>query len=232
MNYITAKQAAERWGISDRRVRVLCADGKIVGAVKEGKSYKIPADAEKPADARYRNRMTGGERYLKWDNDIIGVIDFENNIRFTEPQYNEIVSLYTQSASSWSSVQFSEFLSERVVSRDRRDIERILFRCGLSYYDVMQIAGITRGIHPKDLLWIANTQDEKLSDTMTEVFDSVFHQKIDREGNSVDTPEGYNIKRYGVFDGKYGIFKQRISPLTTDVESEVAVYLIDRKSVV
>ena len=226
MNYITAKQAAEQWGISDRRVRVLCAEGKITGAVKDGKSYKIPPDAEKPADARYRNRAAGRERYLKWNNDIIGVIDPENNVRFTEPQYNEIVALYAQGASSWTPEQLSEFLSERVVSRDRRDIERILFRCGLSHYDVMRIAEITRGIHPKDLLWIANIQDEKLGDTMTEVFDSVFRQKIDMAGDSIDTPEGYNIKRYGVFNGKYGIFKQRISPLTTDVESEVAVYLL------
>ena len=226
MNYITAKQAAEQWGISDRRVRVLCAEGKITGAVKDGKSYKIPADAEKPVDARYRSRAAGRERYMKWDNDIIGVIDPENNVRFTEPQYNEIVALYTQGTSSWTPEQLSEFLSERVVSRDRRDIERILFRCGLSHYDVMRIAEITRGIHPKDLLWIANIQDEKRSDMITKVFDSVFHQKIDMAGDSIDTPEGYNIKRYGVFNGKYGIFKQRISPLTTDVESEVAVYLL------
>ena len=228
MNYITAKQAAEQWGISDRRVRVLCAEGKIAGAVKDGKSYKIPADAEKPVDARFRqgSATTGQKRYLKWNNDLIGVIDSENNVRFTEPQYNEIVALYTQGALSWAPEQLLEFLSERVVSQDRRDIERILFRCGLSRYDVMRIAEITRGIHPKDLLWIANIQDEKLSDTMTEVFDSVFHQKIDMAGDSIDTPEGYNIKRYGVFNGKYGIFKQRISPLTTDVESEVAVYLL------
>jgi hypothetical protein len=48
-------------------------------------------------------------------------------------------------------------------------------------------------------------------------------------GDSIDTPEGYNIKRYGVFDGKYGIFKQRISPLTTDAESEIAVSLLAEK---
>ena len=59
---------------------------------------------------------------------------------------------------------------------------------------------------------------------MTAVFQSVFLQKIDLVGDSVDTPEGYNIKRYGCYNGKYGIFKQRISPLVTDVESEVAVY--------
>jgi len=113
-----------------------------------------------------------------------------------------------------------------VVSRDRRDIEKLLFRCGLSHYDALRIAEITRGIHPKDLLW---SEDERLENIITDVFDSVFHQRMDLVGDSIDTPEGYNIKRYGVFDGQYGIYKQRISPLTTDVESEVAVYLLAQK---
>jgi len=64
---------------------------------------------------------------------------------------------------------------------------------------------------------------------MTDVFSSVFLQRIDMTGDSIDTPEGYNIKRYGVLNGKYGIYKQRISPLTTDVESEVAVSLLADK---
>jgi len=53
---MTAKQAAEKWGISDRRIRVLCAEGKIPGAYQEGRGWKIPADAEKPADGRYRSK--------------------------------------------------------------------------------------------------------------------------------------------------------------------------------
>ncbi|HXK72770.1 MAG TPA: cell filamentation protein Fic, partial [Clostridia bacterium] len=48
--YITAQQAADKWNISDRRVRVLCSEGKISGVIKDGKSYKIPFNAEKPAD--------------------------------------------------------------------------------------------------------------------------------------------------------------------------------------
>ena len=228
--YMTAQQAAEKWNISDRRVRVLCREGKIPGAVKDGKSYKIPADSTKPADGREK-KMTvlPAARWLKWEDEIVGVIDNANSVSFIKPEYNEVVSLYTRSAENWTSEQFAEFLSERVVSRDRRDIEKILFRCGLSHYDVLRIAEITRGIHPKDLLWIAHTENEQLETVITDVFDSVFHQKIDLTGDSIDTPEGYNIKRYGVYDGQYGIYKQRISPLTTDVESEVAVYLLAQK---
>lgn len=53
--FMTTKQAAEQWGISDRRVRILCAEGKIPGAYQEGRGWKIPADAVKPADGRYRS---------------------------------------------------------------------------------------------------------------------------------------------------------------------------------
>ena len=54
--YITVKQAAEKWGISDRRVRVLCSEGKIPGAYQEGKAWKIPHDAAKPTDGRYKTK--------------------------------------------------------------------------------------------------------------------------------------------------------------------------------
>lgn len=54
--FMTVKQAAEKWGISDRRIRVLCSEGKIPGAYQEGRGWKIPTDAEKPADGRYRSK--------------------------------------------------------------------------------------------------------------------------------------------------------------------------------
>ena len=50
--YIGTKEMSERWGISERRIRVLCRNGKIDGAVLEGKTWRIPSDAKKPADGR------------------------------------------------------------------------------------------------------------------------------------------------------------------------------------
>ena len=52
--YITVKQASEKWGISDRRVRVLCSEGKIPSAYKERRAWKIPYNAIKPTDWRYK----------------------------------------------------------------------------------------------------------------------------------------------------------------------------------
>lgn len=52
MEYFKVKQVAEQWGLSDRRVRVLCEQGKIEGVIKEGRSYLIPSGAIKPIDGR------------------------------------------------------------------------------------------------------------------------------------------------------------------------------------
>ncbi|GMO02601.1 DNA-binding protein [Lachnoanaerobaculum sp. JCM 36186] len=54
--FLTVKQASEKWGISDRRIRVLCSEGKIPGAYREGRGWKIPVDAKKPADGRYKSK--------------------------------------------------------------------------------------------------------------------------------------------------------------------------------
>lgn len=48
MEYITVKQAAEKWGVSTRRVQVLCSQDRIKGAYRFGKSYMIPAGAILP----------------------------------------------------------------------------------------------------------------------------------------------------------------------------------------
>ncbi|SDZ15172.1 Fic family protein [Tindallia californiensis] len=52
MKYMSSKEASEKWSISDRRIRVLCNEGRIEGAIKIGRNWSIPADAAKPWDAR------------------------------------------------------------------------------------------------------------------------------------------------------------------------------------
>ena len=54
-NNITTKEAAARWGLSERRVNELCKTGRIVGAYKNGRCWAIPADAQKPIDSRYKD---------------------------------------------------------------------------------------------------------------------------------------------------------------------------------
>ena len=82
-------------------------------------------------------------RYLKWRDDVVGLVARDLSVLFVEPRYNTTVALYTHGDAAWSPDAFLEFLSERIMSRSRRDVERLLFRCGLSEYDVFKIADVT-----------------------------------------------------------------------------------------
>ena len=53
MEYKTVKEIAENWGISERRVRILCQKREIDGVVQNGRAYLIPGNAVKPIDKRY-----------------------------------------------------------------------------------------------------------------------------------------------------------------------------------
>lgn len=55
LEWITAQQAADKWGITARRVQALCANGQIEGIQRLGRAWLIPKDAPKPADGRAKN---------------------------------------------------------------------------------------------------------------------------------------------------------------------------------
>ena len=55
MEYMTIQEASQLWGITSRRIQVLCSEGRLDGAVKFGRQWAIPANAEKPIDARVKS---------------------------------------------------------------------------------------------------------------------------------------------------------------------------------
>lgn len=59
--YMTIKRAAAEWGVIPRRVRVLCVEGRIEGAMKFGRDCSILLSANKPLD----KRITSG-KYKNW----------------------------------------------------------------------------------------------------------------------------------------------------------------------
>ncbi len=54
-NYITLSEAAKKWGISERRIRTLCSEGRIDGVTRFGRSWAIPENAKKPVDHRIKS---------------------------------------------------------------------------------------------------------------------------------------------------------------------------------
>ena len=55
MEYMSINQAAQEWGITPRRVQVLCVQDRIEGACRIGNMWAIPKDAQKPKDARIKS---------------------------------------------------------------------------------------------------------------------------------------------------------------------------------
>lgn len=60
MRYLSIKQTAAKWGISPRRIQILCKEDRVPGAFFVGNSWAIPEDAEKPEDQRIKSG-----RYVK-----------------------------------------------------------------------------------------------------------------------------------------------------------------------
>ena len=52
MDYLTTAEMAKKWGITRRRVTVLCDQGRIDGAIQKGNMWLIPEDVQKPVDGR------------------------------------------------------------------------------------------------------------------------------------------------------------------------------------
>lgn len=56
MEFMTVKETACKWGITPRRVQVLCAEGRIPGTWRLGNTWAIPANSEKPCDERIAHK--------------------------------------------------------------------------------------------------------------------------------------------------------------------------------
>ena len=57
MNYVPSAQKAIEWGITQRRVAILCKEGRVKGAELIGHRWFIPAKAEKPIDPRKKRKQ-------------------------------------------------------------------------------------------------------------------------------------------------------------------------------
>ena len=72
MEYMTTKEAVNKWNISERRIRKLLQDGRVIGANKVGNTWNIPVDANKPFD---RRETVMDEFIINLDNDYFKEVD-------------------------------------------------------------------------------------------------------------------------------------------------------------
>ena len=67
LNLMSSKQAAEKWGITDRQVQSLCLQGKIKDATRLGREWLIPKNAPKPLDGRTKEAKAAKQKNYATD---------------------------------------------------------------------------------------------------------------------------------------------------------------------
>lgn len=142
MEYMSAREAADKWGISQRRVAVLCAENRINNATMVGNMWIIPSDTKKPTDARsfrYKIKEDGAVKpFLKWAggkgqllNEIAKYYPFENGIvtKYAEPFVGggavlfDILGKYSLEEIYISDINY-ELINTYIVIRD--DVDKLI----------------------------------------------------------------------------------------------------------
>ncbi len=98
MGFLSAKEAAEKWSISQRRVAILCAEDRISGAMRVGNMWVIPEEAQKPDDARVTRFLEKSnlvvKPFVKWAG---GKAQILNDIRACYPtQLGKKITKYAE----------------------------------------------------------------------------------------------------------------------------------------
>ncbi len=110
MNLITVKQAAEKWGVTPRRVQGLCKEGKIKGATRWERTWMIPAHAVLPSANKGENPQMPMPRKSPF-------LDM-TNIYSTAGKADESISLFE------NNMEAHELFEAQIAYR-RGEIERV-----------------------------------------------------------------------------------------------------------
>ena len=162
MDYLTATEFSKKWGITSRMVARYCETGRIVGAHKKGKTWLIPASAEKPLDQRCKKQTVktivpagqGGSLESIGEAETYHTTDVYQTLGLTREtlRYYEDVGLIQPKRSSQS--QYREF--------DLYDMSRLMsidfFRKrGFSPVEIRELLTTA----PEDYAALMHSQDRK-----------------------------------------------------------------------
>lgn len=96
MEYLDVHEMAKRWNFAERRVTLLCREGRIPGAYKSGKIWYIPDDAERPMDGRTKEYAAALEQTHKEEHVLMSTIQYtetganRNVIEKFEEKYHKL----------------------------------------------------------------------------------------------------------------------------------------------
>ena len=170
MEYMTAKEAAEKWGISERQVQYNCEKGRVENAIRAGHMWLIHEDAPKPVDgrtkaAKQRKKLAQdegdslmGDRYelRLYDQTLLAFKlvpgELGGNVvsitKIEEPQ--KLIPLDLEITSEG----LMKWLERRVIPKNRTFVGEILRSFGLAMGDTKGIIDICKGLSLNDSYWI------------------------------------------------------------------------------
>ena len=130
MKFISVKEAAERWGITDRAVRKYCSEGKIDGAFLTGKTWNLPEDAL-PPERKNAKRFS--------DNDLLNVLKEEKDSKRKGGIYHKVQISFTYNSNHIEGSKLTEDQTRRIfetntIGADDASVDDIIeavnhFRC-------------------------------------------------------------------------------------------------------
>ena len=170
MEYMTAKEAAEKWGISERQVQYNCEKGRVENAIRVGHMWLIHEDAPKPVDGRTKaakqrkkllqdegdGLMGDGYELRLYDQTLLAFKlvpgELGGNVvsitKIEEPQ--KLMPLDLEITSEG----LMKWLERRVIPKNRTFVGEILRSFGLAMGDTKGIIDICKGLSLNDSYWI------------------------------------------------------------------------------
>ena len=170
MDYMTVKDAAEKWGITVRQVQSHCESGRVEGAVRMGYMWLISKDAPKPIDGRTKaaklrknqpknggdNPMSDKYELRLYDTKLLtfeltrSVLGgYEANITNND-ELRKLLPLDLELTSDG----IMKWLERRVIPKNRTFVEEILRSFGLSIGNTKGIIDVCKGLSLNDSYWI------------------------------------------------------------------------------
>ena len=197
--YISAKEAAKKWGISERRVRILCSEGRVDGVIRSSWAWNIPADAPKPGDGRQLRHMKnhdlriGGMDFSVLDDQkkAIGLLDDRD--RFI-PIYNHLVSRFILSAFKSEDVSLDP--QDLAVLHNRCFVPSLQFETQILALNLRSI--LMRMLHQYGLGPIEGKSKPQMSEQRLASLYQMLTQGLDEVGSVVYRSEDERDKQFSI----------------------------------
>ncbi|WP_320127690.1 hypothetical protein [uncultured Sphaerochaeta sp.] len=150
---MSVRQAAEKWDISERRVRILCSEGRIDGVVRSGWAWNIPDVSPKPGDGRQLRHLKHLDlrfgamdfsRLEKWQLELAQYAGDENEFLdlYKDIVLHILVSSFSFGELSFSKEDFSQLFSGRLVFEKELPVQLLALNCRAIFLRFIQQTGL------------------------------------------------------------------------------------------